>query len=369
MRQIKRTITLLVALFSVAALAACSSSGNTSTSSSSTGSSSSSDGGSSVDYGSLSGTLNGSGSSFQAPFDEAAIAAFQEKASGVTVNYGGGGSGKGKQDLADQVVDFAGSDSLVKDADKANFKGGAFLYFPTVAAPITMSYNLKGVDKLQLSADTIAKIFQSQIKTWDDPAIAADNPGVTLPSTPITVAHRSDGSGTTNNFTGFLDKAASGVWTLGRGDTVNWPTDTQAGNGNRGVAQIVQSADGGIGYVDFADAKAAGLSFAAVKNAAGDYVAPTLDGVSSALDKATINADLTYDPLNAAGADAYPIATPTWILVYKNQTDTAKGNALKAFLTFILTDGQDLAADADYAKLPDSLRQKALAQVDMITVG
>ena len=356
--------------------AACSSDSNKTTSSSSSTGSGSSTGSSSsgstisglsLDYSSLNATLNGSGSTFQAPFEEALIAAFQEKASGVTINYGGGGSGKGKTDLHDQVVDFAGTDSLVKDADKPGFKGGDILYFPLAAAPITVSYNLSGVSSLQLSPDTIAKIFQAQIKTWNDPAIAADNPGATLPNTAITVAHRSDGSGTTNNFTGYLAKAAASTWTLGRGDTVNWDASTQAGNGNRGVAQIVQSANGGIGYVDFADAKAAGLSFAKIKNAAGKFVEPTLDGVSAALDKTTLNADLTYDPLNAAGDATYPIATPTWIVVYKQQTDKAKGDAIKGYLNFMLTEGQDLAADANYAKLPDSFRQKAIDQLGQIT--
>jgi phosphate transport system substrate-binding protein len=356
--------------------AACSSDSksntNTSTSTSSTGSSSK--GGSSVkgleiDYATLSATLNGSGSTFQAPLEEAEIAAFQEQANKVTINYGGGGSGKGKTDLHDQVVDYAGTDSLIKDADKSGFKGGDVLYFPFAAAPITVSYNLKGVSNLQLSPDTIAKIFQVQIKTWNDPAIAADNPGVTLPATPITVAHRSDGSGTTNNFTGFLDKAAKPAWTLGRGDTVNWDASTQGGNGNRGVAQIVQSSDGGIGYVDFADAKAANLRFASIKNAAGKFIAPSVDATAAALATTTPNADLTYDPLNAAGDTTYPIATPTWILVYKKQPDKAKGDAIKGFLNFILTDGQQLYADANYAPLPDAFRQKAIDQLNQITIG
>src|SRR5437763_7907307 len=363
-----RTVWVIGVVAVLAVLGAACSSDSKTTSSSSTGStpstgSSSTVTGLTIDYSGLSGTLNASGSTFQAPFEEALIAAFQEKASGVTINYGGGGSGKGKTDLHDQVVDFAGTDSLVKDADKPGFKGGDLVYFPMAAAPITVSYKLSGVSSLQLSPDTVAKIFQAQIKSWNDPVIAADNPGVTLPNTAITVAHRSDGSGTTNNFTGFLDKAAKGTWTLGRGDTVNWDASTQAGNGNRGVAQIVQSADGGIGYVDFADAKAAGLSFAKIKNAAGTFVDPTLAGVSAALATTTPNADLTYDPLNAAGDTTYPIATPTWILVYKKQTDKAKGDALKGYLNFLLTDGQDLANDAGYAKLPDAFRQKAIDQL------
>src|SRR5256714_61598 len=345
-----RTVWVIGVVAALALLGAACSSDSKTTSSSSTGSkpstgSSSAVTGLTIDYSGLRGTLNASGSTFQAPFEEALIAAFQEKASGVNINYGGGGSGKGKTDLHDQVVDFAGTDSLVKDADKPGFKGGDLVYFPMAAAPITVSYKLSGVSSLQLSPDTVAKIFQAQIKSWNDPVIAADNPGVTLPNTAITVAHRSDGSGTTNNFTGFLTKAAPSTWTLGRGDTVNWDASTQAGNGNRGVAQIVQATDGGVGYVDFADAKAANLSFASIKNSAGKYIIPNLAGVSEALDHTTLNSDLTYDPLNAAGDGTYPIATPTWMIVYKNQSSKSKGDAIKAYLNYILTDGQGMAAD------------------------
>ncbi|HEX2850761.1 MAG TPA: phosphate ABC transporter substrate-binding protein PstS [Acidimicrobiales bacterium] len=314
-------------------------------------------------------TLNGSGSTFQLAFDEAAIAQFKEKQPAVTVNYGGGGSGKGKQDLADQIVDFAGTDSLVKPEDASKYKGGEFLYIPTVAAPITVSYNLKGVSDLKLDADTIAKIFSRQIKTWDDPAIKATNSGATLPSTAITVVHRSDASGTTENFTKFLAAASPTSWTIKAGSTVDWPTDTQAGNGNQGVASAVKSTDGAIGYVDLSDAKASGLTFAQVKNKAGNFEKPTLEGASKALDGATVNADLTYNPLWTDGADAYPITSPTWVLVYKNQTDKAKGEAVKAFLTYLVTDAQDVAKDVDYAKLPASLQAKAKAAVDSIVVG
>ena len=169
----------------------------------------------------------------------------------------------------------------------AKFKGGEFLYFPTVAAPITVSYNLDGVDELQLTPDTIAKIFQRQITTWNDPAIAADNPGAKLPATPIVVAHRSDGSGTTENFTKFLVAAApTDVDARSPGSTVEWPADTQAGNGNAGVAPIVKGTAGAIGYVDLSDAKATGLQFAKVKNKAGKFVEPTLEGAAAALDGA-----------------------------------------------------------------------------------
>src|SRR6266545_234645 len=239
-------------------------------------------------------TLNASGATFPQSYYEEVIGAFKQKDPNVTVNYAGGGSGKGRQDFADQVTDFGATDA-------AGVKGGTFFYFPTVAAPITVSYNLKNVKKLQLSPDTIAKIFQGEIKTWDDAAIKADNKGVKLPSTAITVAHRADGSGTTENFTKYLAAAAPSVWTLGSGSTVSWPADTQAGQGNQGVGQIVKSTDGAIGYVDFSDARALKLKFASVKNKDGKYVAPTVKATTAAVDKAPVDANLTYNPLNAAG--------------------------------------------------------------------
>ena len=202
------------------------------------------------------GTLQGSGSTFQLAYQQEAIDAFQKANSGTTITYGGGGSGKGRTDLASKTVDFAGSDAAFADADKP---ADPILYFPILMGPITVPYNLDGVDDLQLSADTIAKIFQRQITKWDDPAIVADNPDAKLPSTDIVVAHRSDGSGTTQNFTTWLSKAAPSTWTLAPGSTVEWPADTQAGNGNAGVAQIVKDTKGAIGYVDLSDAKASGL--------------------------------------------------------------------------------------------------------------
>ncbi len=314
-------------------------------------------------------TLNGSGSTFQQAYDQAAIAKFTEAHSGVVINYAGGGSGKGRTDLAGQIVDFAGTDALPKPADLPTYKGGPLLYFPTVAAPITVSYNLSGVDNLQLSADTIAKIFQAQITTWNDPAIKAENANASLPSTKITVVHRSDSSGTTQNFTKFLSVAAPTTWKLGTNTTVAWPSGTQAGSGNGGVAQLVKSTSGAVGYVDYSDAKAAGLSFAAVKNQAGNYVKASLAGATAALAGVTPGPDLSYDPINAPGANAYPITSPTWIMIYKNQTDHAKGTDLKAFLGYILSsDGQSLAASVDFAGLPASILTPAQAQLNQIVV-
>ena len=320
----------------------------------------------------LSATLDASGSTFVKNFLEEGIARFTAANSGVTVNYAGGGSGKGRQDLADQIVAFAGTDSTIKDEDLPKFKGGKVLYFPAVVAPITVSFNVSGVDKLALSPTTIAKIFQVQITKWNDPAIAAENPGVTLPDTDITVVHRSDSSGTTGNFTKFLDKAvgadAGAIWTLGTGSTVEWSADTQAAEGNGGVAQLIAATDGAIGYVDYADAIKAGLKFAAVQNKAGKFVDATLEGASAAASGATIKDDLTFSAVWAEGEAAYPITAQTWFIVYANQTDKAKGEAVKALLGFLLTDGQTFAKDVNYAPLPAELATKAIAQLDAIVI-
>jgi len=316
----------------------------------------------------LSGTISGSGSTFQAAYNAAAIQGFTATQKGVTINYNPVGSGQGQTDLAGQLTDFAGSDVPVPASSLSTFKGGSILYFPTVAGPITVSYNLSGVSSLQLSGTTLGGIFSGAIKKWNDPAIAAENSGVTLPSTSITVVHRSDGSGTTANFTAYLKVAGGSAWTLGAGKTVNWPASFQAGKGNTGVAQIVKGTNGAVGYIDYSDAKATGLSFASIKNYNGKYIAPSLDGATAAIASATINTDLTYNPINAQGDTAYPITSPTYIIVYSTQTDANKGNILKAFLTYILsTDGQNLAATVDFAKLPSSLVTQAQAQIAKIT--
>jgi phosphate transport system substrate-binding protein len=350
--------------------AACSSDAKSATTTGSNGSSSSSASVTAavVDYSKLTGTLNGSGSSFQDAFDQKVITDFKVKASGVSVTYTKSGSAAGKQDLQNGVVQFAGTDSLISDADKPKFKGDV-LYFPTVGAPISVSYNLSGVDKLQVSADVLAGIFQAQITTWNDPKIVADNPGVSLPATPIVVVHRSDGSGTTSNFTKYLKVAAPSVWTLDTGDTVQWPATTQGAEKNSGVAQLISSTPGAVGYVDLADSVNANLKRALVKNKEGKFVEAKLPGAAAALAGATVASDLTYDPLNASGADAYPITSPTWIIVYAKQPTQVAADALKGFLNFILTDGQQAANAVGFAPLPSSLQAKASAQLTKITVG
>jgi phosphate transport system substrate-binding protein len=311
-----------------------------------------------------SGQLKGSGSSFQDAFNQEVISAYKETAPDVTVTYNAVGSGTGKQEFGKGLTDFAGTDSLVKDTD--GVPAGSFVYVPTVAGPITVSYNLSGVDKLQLSPDTVADIFQAKITKWNDPAIAKDNPGASLPDTAITVAHRSDGSGTTSNFTKYLTVAAPSTWKLGSGDTVAWPSGTQGAEKNTGVAQIIKQTDGGIGYVDYSDAVETKLSLAAIKNKDGNFVAPSLEGATAAMAGATVKDDLTYDPLNASGADAYPITSPTYLLLKNKYDDANKAQLVTDFARYMLTDGQPIAKDVNFAALPSGLQQKALAQLDKV---
>ena len=315
--------------------------------------------------GSLSGTLNGSGSSFQLIFQQTAIQNFKSIQPGMTVNYGGGGSGKGRTDLASNVVQFAGSDSPIPAAEVGNFKGKTVLYFPVVIGPITVSYNLSGVSNLKLDSTVLAGIFQGTIKTWDDAAIKALNPGVNLPSTPVVIARRSDSSGTTQNFSQFLVDAAPN-WKLGTSSTISWPATSQGGSGNGGVAQIIKSTPGAIGYVDYADAKAAGLTFASVKNKDGNYIAPSIQTATTAADNATIKPDLTFSAIWAPGAGSYPITYQSWDLVYQKQSSTNTTKMLKAYIGYLLGDGQKLLPGLNYAPLPSSLDQKAKAQLSKI---
>lgn len=295
-------------------LAACSSSSSSSTPASSgsaaaTGSASASSGAK------LSGTLNGSGSTFQTTFQETASSSFKSVQPNMTVNYGSGGSGKGRTDLASGVTNFAGSDSPIPAAETANFKGKTVLYFPVVIGPITLSYNLSGLSKpLQLSAPVIASIFQGKITSWNNSAIAADNPGVTLPSTPITIVVRSDSSGTTQNFSLFLMDATPSTWTLGSSSTIKWPSTARAGNGNGGVASAIKSTPGSIGYVDYSDAKASGLTFASIKNKDGNYVAPSPSSASAAADGVTIAPNLTFHAVwgRAPRRTRSPISHGSW---------------------------------------------------------
>ena len=344
-------------------LGACSSSSSSSAPSGGSSGTSSSSGGGSAN---LSGTLNGSGSTLQLVYEQAAVQAFKSVQSGMTVNYGGGGSGKGRTDLAGGTVQFAGSDSPIPAKEASNFKGKTVLYYPILIAPITVSYNLSGVSNLKLDATTIAGIFSGKIKTWNDPAIKATNSGVSLPSTPITVAVRSDSSGTTQNFSQFLMEAGGSAWTLGSSSIIKWPSTAHAGNGNGGVAQIIKSTPGAIGYVDYATAKASSLTYASVKNKDGSYVAPSVQSATTAADNATVKPDLTFSAIWAPGASSYPITAQSWVLVYQTQSDANTSKMLQAYIGYLVGAGQQLLPELGYAPLPSGIDQQAKAQLSKI---
>src|SRR6516225_9573401 len=201
----------------------------------------------------------------------------------------GGSSGGGSAKLSG-TLNGSGSTFQLTFQETANFKGKTVMYFPVITGPITVSYNLSGVSNLKLDGPVIAGLFDGSIKKWNDPKIAALNPGVTLPSTTVVIARRSDSSGTTANFSQFLVDAAPN-WKLGSSSTISWPANSQGGSGNGGVAQIVHSTPGAIGYVDYSDAKAAGLTYASVKNKDGNYVAPSVQSATTAADNVTVNPD------------------------------------------------------------------------------
>jgi phosphate transport system substrate-binding protein len=365
LRGRKQAATAGGAVIAMALLAACSSSSSTS---STTGTSPTTGSGSSSSAAAASGTINGSGSTFQTNFQQAAIATFKGSNPGITVNYGGGGSGKGRSDLAAGTVLFAGSDTApIPDAEMANFNGKQVLYFPVQVGPIAIAYNLSGVSDLKLDGPTLAGIFQGTIKTWDDPAIKALNSGASLPSTPITLAVRSDSSGTTQNFTKFLTEAAPS-WKLGSGSTVKFPSTAHAASGGSGVAQAVKSTVGAIGYVDDSTAHASGLSTASIKNKDGQFVAPSPTSATAAAQSITPAADLTFSAAWQPGATAYPITYQSWDLVYAKQANANDAALLKSYLGFLLgQQGQALLTQLYLAPLPSSLDQAAVAQLDKIT--
>lgn len=350
-------------------LAACSSSGSSSSSSTTTPAASAPASSSASASTSASGTINAAGSSFQNTFQEAAIAAFKSVDSGITVNYDSVGSGTGRDDLYANTVLLAGSDSPIPSSEQSKIPSGkTVLYFPVVIGPISVAYNLPGVSNLKLTPTLIAEIFQGTITTWNNSAIAAVNPGVTLPSTAITTAVRSDSSGTTQNFSLFLETAAPSVWKLGSASTIKWPSTARAGAQNTGVATIVKNTPGAIGYVDYTDAIASGLKSAEVQNKAGDFVAPSASAASTDAADATIASNLTFAAADASSAaGAYPVTYQSWDLVYAQQPNANDAALLKAYLGYLLGAGQQLLPSLYYAPLPSGLDAKAVAQLSQIT--
>ena len=351
------------ALAAALAVAACGSSNSSSTSSSS-----GSSGGSSSSSGS--GTINGAGSTLAAPIYQQWGSTL--KGQGLTVNFNPVGSGAGQTELASATVNFAGSDPALKAADKAKMKGPV-LQFPVAAGAITVSYNLSGVKSgLKLDGPTVAKIFSGTIKTWDDPAIKALNPGISLPSTNITIVHRSDSSGTTQGFTTWLSDVDP-TWksSVGEGKDVNWPTGTGA-KGNSGVAAVVKQTAGAVGYVEQAYALENGFTYAAIKNSAGSYVLPTLPNTSAAFLGITVPPDLGISTINSPNAGAYPIVSQTFLDAYKDPckaggASSGTAAALKKFLTYAFGAGQQtLGAGSNqlpYAPVPSAIADKDNTQL------
>jgi phosphate transport system substrate-binding protein len=318
-------------------------------------------------------TLQGAGATFPAPLYQTWFETYSGLYPNIKIDYQAVGSGAGIKAITQQTVDFGATDAAMKDEEIAALPSGStVLHIPTALGAVVVIYNLPGVATLNLDAANVADIFLGTITNWNDPKIAANNPGVTLPDKPLLVVHRSDGSGTTNAFTTYL-AAVSPDWNtkVGKGKEVNWPIGIGA-KGNDGVAGGVQQNEGAVGYVELNYASQAKIPSANIKNADGKFVPGSTAGVTAAADSvaASFPADSRQAPIiNAAGADTYPIAAYTYLLVYQDQKDATKGQALVAFIAWALTDGQTLEEGLGYAPLPASVQEKALATLHTITTG
>jgi phosphate transport system substrate-binding protein len=324
------------------------------------GSSSSSSSSSTSSSGSA--TISGAGSTFAAPVYEQ----WASSLSPLTVNYQAVGSGAGITSLESKTVDFGASDPPLKPADEEAIakNGSPAVQIPMFLGAITVSYNLPGVKTgLKLEGKTIADIYLGKIKTWNDPEIAALNPGVTLPSTAITVIHRSDSSGTTAGFTAFVAAVDPEFKSkVGEGKDVQWPVGTGA-KGNAGVAGAVQQTTGAVGYVEQAYALQHNFTYASVKNKEGNFVAPTLASTSAAATGVTVPANLGIKISNPSGAGSYPITSQTFIVVNKDlckagQSESVAKGVVK-FIDYGLNQGQSILGQADYASLPAAILAKS----------
>jgi phosphate transport system substrate-binding protein len=359
-------LTLLVVAAAGVLAAGCDSGGGTE----STASTAAQGGTESTEAG-LAADLNGAGATFPQPVYVEWIGGFQTANPDVKVNYQGVGSGAGIEQFTAQTVDFGASDAYMKaeeiTAAEAARAGAKVLHIPTVFGAIVLAYNLPGVDQLKLDSDTVAGIFLGEISKWNDPAIAALNPGVTLPDSDIQTVHRSDSSGTTNAFTSYLT-AVNADWEAGpgKGKEVTWPVGV-GGKGNDGVAAVVLQTEESIGYVELAYAVLNNMTMAEMKNAAGNFITPSLESTSAAADGIEIPEDLNLTVSNSANAQAYPIVTVTYILAYDKMPDASKAEALKAFLTWALgDDGTAIAKELGYAPLPSALKDAALEKIALI---
>jgi phosphate transport system substrate-binding protein len=309
--------------------------------------------------------INGAGATFPQQIYTKWFDEYQKVDPSVRFNYQGIGSGGGQKQILAETVDFGASDGPMSDDNLAKAPR-ALWHIPTVAGAVAVSYNLEGNPQLNLDGPALAQIFLGTITKWNDPAIAALNDGVKLPAEDIVVVHRSDGSGTSFIFTDYLS-SVSPAWKqkVGKGVSVSWPVGL-GGKGNAGVAGQVKQTPGAIGYVELAYAHQNMLPFANMKNAAGKFITPSVDSVTAALASANIPDDFRFSMVNAPGEGAYPIAGTTWLLVYAEQKDHAKGEKLVQFLKWAYSDGEKFAAGLDYAPLPEALQKRALEKVASI---
>jgi len=345
-------------LLSVLAVAACG--GTAPTTSGGTGTT--------TDVGS--GSVNGAGATFPAPFYNQAFYQYNQKYPSVAVNYQAIGSGGGIKQFTAGTVDFGASD-VPMSADELAAAGGdsALIEMPAILGVVSIAYNLPGVDRLQLDGPTLAGIFLGKIKTWNDPTIAALNNGVTLPSKAITVEHRSDGSGTTYQFTDYLSKV-SPDWKSGPGvgKSVSWPVGV-GGSGNQAVAQGVQSTEDAICYVELAYVIQAHMQQAYLKNQAGKFLQASAAGATAAAAGNSSVSPSNFSITNMDGDSTYPIASFSWIFLKKSYSDSAKGKALVYLFKWLVTDGQALGAPLDYAPLPAAVQTYALGQLKLVQAG
>jgi len=331
------------ATFIIVALsfASCGGSGGSGSGSDSTSSSSSND------------ALIGAGSSFDNPLFSKMFSEYN-KANGLKVNYQSVGSGAGISQLTNKTVDFGASDAPMNGKQDSALSAPA-LHIPVTAGAVVLSYNLPEVkDTLLLTPSVIADIFLGKITKWDDGKIAAINKGVKLPSTSIVIAHRSDGSGTTNIFTTYLSKV-SGEWSskVGKGSAVNWPVGL-GGKGNEGVAGSVKQTPGAIGYIELAYAIQNNMAYAKVQNKSGNFITPTIASVTAAAN-ITIPADSKISLTNTDAPDGYPISSLSWVLIYKEQKygDRSADRATKLLklISWVIHDGQQFSSALNYAPL------------------
>lgn len=304
--------------------------------------------------------LTGAGSTFINPIMTHWVADYKQQ-SGTSVNYQSVGSGAGINNLIDGTIDFAGSDAPM-NADERGRAKGSVIHLPAVIGAVAVAYNVDGVGSgLGFGGSELADIFLGKIKYWDDPRLVARNPGKNLPHQPITVVHRSDGSGTTAIFTNYLSKV-SADWKsqVGDGKTVKWP-EGLGGKGSEGVAGILKEKSNSIGYVEFAYAQENHISYAAMDNGSGKYFYPSAETAMQAAKSTTIPDDLCT--MITAAPDGYPISGMSWLIVYKNSHNA---KALKPFLKYVLTTGQKSTGPLWYASIPDNIVSREMKLIDGI---